>query len=1051
MEGNCIDIDRAGCTGCTACRNLCPNHAISMVMSPEGFWEAYVDQEKCSGCGLCKTVCHQIRMEPITVNDSPVYYAAVSKDLDNIENSSSGGIFYELCKGILGESGVVYGAVQQSILKVVHKRAETIEGVQAFRRSKYLESNLGTCYREVKIDLEKGKKVLFSGVGCQIAGLYCYLQKEYENLYTCEVVCHGIPSHLAYEKYLTEKERQFGDVICGINFRDKSFGWKDNAICEEFKNGRKELSFSSSHPLHSVYLKGINMRSGCGSCQYAHIPRIADITLADFWQYQGKLEDIHANRGISLVAVNNGRGKHLLHKISEFLDIEIVEEAMALKSCRHMNHSPVLHKSQGAFFQMLQSIDFQLAADICSKFGAVIRSSELCVMTEIDEDYILEAFWKDEQEIVYFLDDEKKLKGIVTYGSFCRNYLNRAEWVNKNFKKVSLSSKCTQEIQEIFASNQNINRIPIVDERGVLIFEVRRRGTKAVTCKLDDAFLRMAGEYEKLFGNRRLMALQEWGLWKKESDSACVILVDCVCKKNLLWQKYHLDSVYEEDYSREMEIMEPFLQLCCNGTEVYFIKRPDLQPDYAYTKEERERIEAQKSFPKLSEDIAANEALLRALFKEKFSYPYIEALRKVPQIVEKEGRYQHVDDMSDYINVIGGCRKTCYQPSEYHSTIHMYGRCGVFGYAVEDADTMPSALQRLLVKDNQEVRVVNHGLWGADNRKILHNLSMDIEEGVIRRKDKVVLYMDELPCMDRLGRLNLYVLDSTDPFHEEMEGRTLFYDRPGHMNAEGYQYIAEIIFQALKAPAVMDIGEKKQDLQKFLLQYGLFTNRGYVKQSSLQKDELERYISEIKKEIPKDRGAKRGAIVMNCNPFTKGHRYLIEQAAEEVDDLIVFVVEEDKSVFPFQVRFEMVQEGTKDLENVHVLPSGRFMISALTFPEYFLKEQKQNIEINPVADVQIFAKDIAPRLSISVRFAGTEPEDEVTRQYNDALRENLPLYGIGFQEIERLRQGDSVVTATKVRKMLTEGQDRQLRELVPESTYDYLKKYGFLKREDKAL
>ena len=145
----------------------------------------------------------------------------------------------------------------------------------------------------------------------------------------------------------------------------------------------------------------------------------------------------------------------------------------------------------------------------------------------------------------------------------------------------------------------------------------------------------------------------------------------------------------------------------------------------------------------------------------------------------------------------------------------------------------------------------------------------------------------------------------------------------------------------------------------------------------------------------------------------------------------------------------MVKEGTKDLKNVRVLSGGRFMISALTFPEYFIKEQAQEAEINPAMDVKIFAEQIAPRLNISVRFAGTEPWDKVTDQYNDMLRDILPNYGIEFREIERFEHKGRVVTATEVRKLLEQGKTERIKELVPESTYDCLKEQGYLKENIK--
>ena len=1040
-----MNKDEKDCTACTACMNICPDHAINMTKDQEGFWKVYVDKTKCSECNLCMTVCHLMQDRSVINNSEPVYYAAFSKDADNVEQSSSGGIFFELCKNILKCSGIVYGAVQTTMHEVKHQRAETLEEAALFRRSKYLESDLGTCYEKVKQDLEENRKVLFSGVACQIAGLYAYLRKDYKNLYTCEVVCHGVPSYLAYEKYLKEKSDKYGSRIDGINFRDKSFGWNNNAICEYFENGESDISYSNLHPLHSVYLKGINMKKSCGSCSYAHVPRVGDITLADFWRYKGKLAKQSANRGLSLIAVNNKHGEQLLSGISNYIYFEKTDKREALGSCRHMDNTPLVNESQEAFMWLLQKTSFHIAADICLNFGPVIRKKRLCKMKGIDEDYIWDTFWRDEQEIIYVLDGDDRLKGIVTYGSFIRNYENKNAWVNYCFRKVIFSEDCIQEINAIFGSEKKINRIPVIDSIGRLIFEVRRNDAKIVPYQMDEKFLKTAMKYEAIFNKKHLIILNERKQWEKEDIFSCKFLVDTICKKNILKRKYQVDSVYGKDYQEEMEMLRPFLQSYYEGIDVYFIKRPDLLLDYKYSDEEKTRINEEKSFPRLSEDIIGNENILKSLFKEKFSYAYIEELRKIPQIVEKNNRYQHIDYSSRYVNVVGGYRKTRYQPWEFCYTIHVYGRCGVFGYAVEDSETIPSVLQELFTNNNKKIRVINHGLWGADNKKILHNLSTDIEEGIIKKEDKIVLYMDYLPYMERLDNLNVFIQDSTLPFHEYKKDKVLFYDKPGHMTAEGYQYMAGFMYEVLTRSYIKKIDKnKRENVKKFLLYYTKTYKK--KKQENLNERELEKYLSEVKAELSKkmDLQKKTGAIVMNCNPFTKGHRYLIEIASREVDNLLIFVLEEDKSFFTFSERFQMVKSGTEDLENVHVLPSGKFMISALTFPEYFIKEQKQDIKVNPITDVQIFARSIAPELHITVRFVGTEPRDKITDQYNSILKEQLLIYGIDLREIDRLEEKGQIITATEVRKLLKENKHEKLMDFVPLTTYDCLKNFGYL-------
>jgi [citrate (pro-3S)-lyase] ligase len=159
---------------------------------------------------------------------------------------------------------------------------------------------------------------------------------------------------------------------------------------------------------------------------------------------------------------------------------------------------------------------------------------------------------------------------------------------------------------------------------------------------------------------------------------------------------------------------------------------------------------------------------------------------------------------------------------------------------------------------------------------------------------------------------------------------------------------------------------------------------------------------------------------MNCNPFTYGHRYLIEQALERVDNLIIFVVQEDESLFTFRERYAMVREGIKDLENVTVVPSGDFILSQLTFPEYFIKIEDEDLEYNTEYDITLFAEEIAPKLNITVRFVGEEKADEVTNRYNLAMKKILPKHGIRIVEIPRkvISDGKQPISATKVREIL---------------------------------
>lgn len=205
-------------------------------------------------------------------------------------------------------------------------------------------------------------------------------------------------------------------------------------------------------------------------------------------------------------------------------------------------------------------------------------------------------------------------------------------------------------------------------------------------------------------------------------------------------------------------------------------------------------------------------------------------------------------------------------------------------------------------------------------------------------------------------------------------------------------------------------------------------------------------ITDFLRTLPDDTaGGTVGAAVMNCNPFTKGHRYLIETAAKECDRLYVFVLSEDKSEFSAKDRMEMVKLGTADLTNVTVLPTGPYLISSATFPTYFLQDRESAEQVHCLLDIEVFSRYYAPKFGITRRYVGTEPLSQMTNQYNDALKAHLPQKGIELREIPRLEQDATPVSASAVRAHLREGNCESLRVLLPETTYGYLQNNHYLK------
>ena len=334
-----IDIkDKKDCCGCHACASICAKHCIMMQADEEGFLYPVVDKDACTDCGLCEKVCPVINQseprKPLKV------YAAKNKNEEIRRQSSSGGIFTLLAERVIAEGGVVFGARFDENWDVSHSWTDTIEGIAAFRGSKYVQSTIGDTYREAREFLKQGRKVLFSGTPCQIAGLKKYLRKEYDNLLTVDVVCHGVPSPLVWRTYLDETRKQLRaqrgvgrnsvsssidelPVITGISFRDKTNGWKKYgfhlryAASEAAKNTVSTSAIKEEQELLQPYSENIFMqgflanlylRPSCYDCAARSGKSGSDISIADFWGIQNILPEFDDDKGVGLILINTEIG-----------------------------------------------------------------------------------------------------------------------------------------------------------------------------------------------------------------------------------------------------------------------------------------------------------------------------------------------------------------------------------------------------------------------------------------------------------------------------------------------------------------------------------------------------------------------------------------------------------------------------------------------------------------------------------------------------------------------------------------------------------------------
>lgn len=302
------------CTGCRACEQLCPKNCISIKPDFEGFLTAYIDEKNCIECGLCSKRCPQNRNDLLNQTAKRTIGARL-KDDNLLFKSASGGAFAGFAVKVIQNGGVVYGVRYDNQLKAHHAKAVTMEELFPLLSSKYVQSDTDNTYSDVKKDLEKGLQVLYSGTGCQIAGLKSYLNKEYNNLIIVDLVCHGVTSPLLFAKYIELLELKHHAKIEEFNFRDKKGGW---GLGYKYKYKYKyEYGSCNISPYYKYFLNGSAYRECCYSCKYAKTERSGDITIADFWGIENYHPDFFNTKGVSLVLINTTKGNNFWDTVSD--------------------------------------------------------------------------------------------------------------------------------------------------------------------------------------------------------------------------------------------------------------------------------------------------------------------------------------------------------------------------------------------------------------------------------------------------------------------------------------------------------------------------------------------------------------------------------------------------------------------------------------------------------------------------------------------------------------------------------------------------------------
>lgn len=382
---------------------------------------------------------------------------------------------------------------------------------------------------------------------------------------------------------------------------------------------------------------------------------------------------------------------------------------------------------------------------------------------------------------------------------------------------------------------------------------------------------------------------------------------------------------------------------------------------------------------------------------------FLEEQERMPFIISE--RYFRPSIINGkYFRVSNEERYTKGNPEVYSNTIYLFGPCFIFGTFVKDEDTIGSYLS----DRTDKYYVKNCGTSFAST-------AFKARDEYYQSGDIVIIMVsDSLPYREN----GIEVTSLLNVYRQIPNLKEHISDSLLHVNRYVTRHIADFIYDKISGWFNKEVTFGNRNKKDF-------------------PDQLEKWLVSVQKY--KVMGKKAGAIVMNANPFTKGHRYLVEEACKKVEVLYIFVVQEDKSFFSFSDRLTMVQLGTDDIPNVVVIPSGSYIISTATLPGYFDKETMPEAEFDATEDLETFCKIIAPVFDITVRFAGTEPDDNFTRRYNEFMSDILPKNGVKFCEIPRKKQNGEVISASRVRKYLEQNQYDSINDLVLPEIYEYLK------------
>jgi len=357
-----LTVDYEKCTGCGACVQRCPKRCISWTQREFGFRYPQIDKDACVNCGQCEKVCPIDKALKVSAEQKA--YAAVHKDDEVLAKSTSGGAFTAIADAVFAQGGIVYGAAMLDGMQVKHIRTSGKDDFEGLRSSKYLQSDTGTTYQMVEQDLKQGKTVLYSGTPCQIDGLKNFLGKDYENLYTVDIVCHGVGSQAYFDKYMEFAKERYGKIKA-LRFRSKEYaGWSCGGVIVVTFDDKKEKKIpyrDFDNYYYSYFLSGDIYRKCCYSCKYANTKRVGDFSLGDYWGVETLNLSLDTYNGCSLILVNNAKALKLFGELDCIKSVETTIENATKenKQLRAPSKEPVSREERLLEFDELDAKEIQ--------------------------------------------------------------------------------------------------------------------------------------------------------------------------------------------------------------------------------------------------------------------------------------------------------------------------------------------------------------------------------------------------------------------------------------------------------------------------------------------------------------------------------------------------------------------------------------------------------------------------------------------------------------------------------------------------------------------